>query len=79
MLIIMYFHATLTKRDYTEISSETYSCFLRLKSSSEEDAIRMQPGSGETHVLYALFSCFSLSFSISVLLAKVLTPLQLTR
>ncbi|XP_057490269.1 uncharacterized protein LOC130776172 [Actinidia eriantha] len=33
-----------------EIIQETYSCLLRLKSSSEEDTIRMQPGSGETHV-----------------------------
>uniref|UniRef100_A0A5B6Z999 Pesticidal crystal cry8Ba protein n=1 Tax=Davidia involucrata TaxID=16924 RepID=A0A5B6Z999_DAVIN len=33
-----------------EVVQETYSCLLRLKSSSEEDAIRMQPGSGETHV-----------------------------
>lgn len=38
------------------MSTETYSCFLRLKSSTEEDAIRMQPGSGETHVLYVLLS-----------------------
>ncbi|XP_071728759.1 uncharacterized protein [Rutidosis leptorrhynchoides] len=29
---------------------ESYSCLLRLKSSAEGDAIRMQPGSGETHV-----------------------------
>ncbi|XP_052201357.1 uncharacterized protein LOC127807506 [Diospyros lotus] len=33
-----------------EVVQETYSCLLRLKSSSEEDAIRMPPGSGETHV-----------------------------
>lgn len=31
---------------------ETYSCLLRLKSSTEEDAIRLQPGSGETHVFF---------------------------
>ncbi|CBI18702.3 unnamed protein product, partial [Vitis vinifera] len=31
---------------------ETYSCLLRLKSSSEEDAVRMQAGSGETHVFF---------------------------
>ncbi len=36
------------------MSSETYSCLLRLKSSPEEDAIRMQPGAGDTHVLYVL-------------------------
>ncbi|KVI06799.1 hypothetical protein Ccrd_014846 [Cynara cardunculus var. scolymus] len=29
---------------------ESYSCLLRLKSSVEGDAIRMQPGSGETHI-----------------------------
>ncbi|PKI73540.1 hypothetical protein CRG98_006121 [Punica granatum] len=31
---------------------ETYTCLLRLKSSSEEDAVPMQPGSGETHVFF---------------------------
>lgn len=31
---------------------ETYTCMLRLKSSTEQDAIRMQPGSGETHVFF---------------------------
>ncbi|KAA8538165.1 hypothetical protein F0562_027773 [Nyssa sinensis] len=31
---------------------DTYSCLLRLKSSIEEDAIRMQPGSSETHVFF---------------------------
>ncbi|XP_022768426.1 uncharacterized protein LOC111312441 isoform X2 [Durio zibethinus] len=31
---------------------ETYSCMLRLKSSTEEDGIRLQPGSGETHVFF---------------------------
>lgn len=31
---------------------ETYSCLLRLKSSTEEDAIRMHPGSGESHVFF---------------------------
>ncbi|KAL6558737.1 hypothetical protein OROMI_019087 [Orobanche minor] len=29
---------------------ESYSCLLRLKSSPEEDTVRMQPGSGETRV-----------------------------
>lgn len=33
-----------------EVVQETYSCLLRLKSSTEEDAVRMQPGSGETHI-----------------------------
>ncbi|KAK9284724.1 hypothetical protein L1049_023901 [Liquidambar formosana] len=35
-----------------EVVQETYSCLLRLKSSSEEDAVRMQPGSGETHLFF---------------------------
>ncbi|XP_015874207.3 uncharacterized protein LOC107411178 [Ziziphus jujuba] len=35
-----------------ETVQETYSCFLRLKSSTEEDAIRMQPGCGETLVFF---------------------------
>ncbi|XP_057973118.1 uncharacterized protein LOC131161393 isoform X2 [Malania oleifera] len=35
-----------------EDMQETYSCLLRLKSSAVEDAIRMQPGSGETHVFF---------------------------
>ncbi|KAK1277239.1 hypothetical protein QJS04_geneDACA019628 [Acorus gramineus] len=35
-----------------ETVQETYSCLLRLKSSPEEDAVRMQPGSGETHVFF---------------------------
>ncbi|XVF17335.1 hypothetical protein REPUB_Repub10bG0111800 [Reevesia pubescens] len=33
-----------------EVVPETYCCLLKLKSSSEEDAIRMQPGSSESHV-----------------------------
>ncbi|XP_022775011.1 uncharacterized protein LOC111316996 [Durio zibethinus] len=33
-----------------EVVPETYCCLLKLKSSSEEDVIRMQPGSSETHV-----------------------------
>ncbi|KAI6687867.1 hypothetical protein NL676_024695 [Syzygium grande] len=35
-----------------EVVQETYSCLLRLKSTSEEDAIRLQPGSGESHVFF---------------------------
>ncbi|KAL6180048.1 hypothetical protein ACLB2K_046717 [Fragaria x ananassa] len=35
-----------------EVVQETYSCLLRLKSSAEEDVIKMQPGSGETHVFF---------------------------
>ncbi|KAL9265873.1 hypothetical protein AKJ16_DCAP22533, partial [Drosera capensis] len=33
-----------------EAVQELYSCLLRLKSSSEEEAVPLQPGSGETHV-----------------------------
>ncbi|XP_054789232.1 uncharacterized protein LOC129294776 [Prosopis cineraria] len=35
-----------------EVAQETYSCLLRLKSMVEEDAIRMQPGSCETHMFF---------------------------
>ncbi|WOL19976.1 hypothetical protein Cni_G28778 [Canna indica] len=36
-----------------EVMQETYSCQLRLKSyPPEDDWIRMQPGSGETHVFF---------------------------
>ncbi|XP_041021346.1 uncharacterized protein LOC121262803 isoform X2 [Juglans microcarpa x Juglans regia] len=35
-----------------EAVQETYSCLLRLKSSPDDDAIRMQPGSGDTHVFF---------------------------
>ncbi|XP_073289109.1 uncharacterized protein [Primulina huaijiensis] len=33
-----------------EMVQESYTCLLRSKSSSEEDAVRMHPGSGETRV-----------------------------
>ncbi|CAA0812514.1 Unknown protein [Striga hermonthica] len=33
-----------------EVVQESYSCLLRLKSSPEEDAARMQPGSGESRL-----------------------------
>ncbi|MFS7974801.1 hypothetical protein Hanom_Chr10g00872971 [Helianthus anomalus] len=33
-----------------EVLQETYSCLLRLKSSAEEDMVRMQPGSSEVHI-----------------------------
>ncbi|KAG6384861.1 hypothetical protein SASPL_153680 [Salvia splendens] len=33
-----------------EVVEESYTCLLKLKSSPEEDAVRMQPGSGETRV-----------------------------
>jgi hypothetical protein len=34
-----------------EPPQENFSCVLRLKSSAEEDAIHMQPGSSDTSVL----------------------------
>uniref|UniRef100_A0A1D1Z558 Calcium-dependent secretion activator n=1 Tax=Anthurium amnicola TaxID=1678845 RepID=A0A1D1Z558_9ARAE len=43
---------TLRNRSSYEIVQESYSCQLRLKSASEQDAIRMQPGSGESHVFF---------------------------
>ncbi|KAE8718175.1 Ribosomal protein L10 family protein isoform 2 [Hibiscus syriacus] len=33
-----------------EVIPETYCCLVKLKSSSEDDVIKMQPGSSETHV-----------------------------
>eukprot|EP01018_Ginkgo_biloba_P005667 Gb_02174 [translate_table: standard] len=42
--------STLRSNTLNETLQETYSCLLRLKSSIEEEAFRMQPGSGETHV-----------------------------
>lgn len=44
--------ATLRSSSSSYEVQETYSCLLRLKSSSEEDAIRMQPGSSETHMFF---------------------------
>ncbi|KAL5714311.1 hypothetical protein ACHQM5_016292 [Ranunculus cassubicifolius] len=35
-----------------EVPQEKYSCLLRLKSSTEENAVRMPPGSGESHVFF---------------------------
>ncbi|GAV59244.1 hypothetical protein CFOL_v3_02775 [Cephalotus follicularis] len=35
-----------------EVVQETYICLLRVKSSPEEDVVRMQPGSGESHVFF---------------------------
>lgn len=35
-----------------EAVQETYSCLLRLKSTPEDDAIRMQPGSSDTHIFF---------------------------
>lgn len=37
---------------YEAVQQETFSCFLRLKSTVEEDAIRMQPGSSEVHMFF---------------------------
>ncbi|KAJ0098152.1 hypothetical protein Patl1_28296 [Pistacia atlantica] len=45
--------ATLSKNSTSyEVVQETYSCMLRLKSMSEEDVVRMQPGTSETHVFF---------------------------
>ncbi|WCJ31964.1 hypothetical protein M5689_013412 [Euphorbia peplus] len=35
-----------------EAVQETYTCLLMLKSSSEEDSVRMQPGCAETHMFF---------------------------
>lgn len=35
-----------------EAVQETFTCFLRLKSVVEEDAIRLQPGSSEVHMFF---------------------------
>lgn len=35
-----------------DVVQETYSCRLRLKSLTEDEAIMMQPGSGEDHVFF---------------------------
>ncbi|KAF6138860.1 hypothetical protein GIB67_018591 [Kingdonia uniflora] len=35
-----------------EVVQETFSCLLRMKSSSESEAVRMQPGSGEAHIFF---------------------------
>lgn len=43
---------TLRNSSSYEIVQETYSCMLRLKSSTEDNAVKMQPGSGETHVFF---------------------------
>ncbi|XP_044469211.1 uncharacterized protein LOC123198570 isoform X2 [Mangifera indica] len=45
--------ATLSKNSTSyEVVQETYSCMLRLKSMSEENVVRMQPGTNETHVFF---------------------------
>ncbi|KAE9615218.1 hypothetical protein Lalb_Chr04g0252951 [Lupinus albus] len=35
-----------------EVVQDTHACFLRLKSTVEENAIRLQPGSSEAHVFF---------------------------
>ena len=49
------------------VVSESYSCLLRLKSLTEDDAVRMQAGSGETHLLYVyLFHVAELGSTLNV-------------
>ncbi|CAA6658860.1 unnamed protein product [Spirodela intermedia] len=43
---------TLRSRSSYDVMQESYSCQLRLKSASEQDAIRMQPGSSDSHVFF---------------------------
>ncbi|KAK6150353.1 hypothetical protein DH2020_015285 [Rehmannia glutinosa] len=50
-LIKISFNAWRSSSSSYEVVQESYSCLLRLKSSPEEDAARMQPGSGETRIL----------------------------
>ncbi|EYU23672.1 hypothetical protein MIMGU_mgv1a027112mg, partial [Erythranthe guttata] len=44
------FNAWRSSSSSYEVVQESYYCLLRLKSSPEEDALRMQPGSGENRV-----------------------------
>ncbi|XP_019455624.1 PREDICTED: uncharacterized protein LOC109356653 isoform X1 [Lupinus angustifolius] len=43
---------TLRSSSSPEVVQERYTCFLRLKSTVEEDTIRLQPGSSEAHVFF---------------------------
>ncbi|XP_068638061.1 uncharacterized protein [Aristolochia californica] len=43
---------TLRSSSSYEIVQEAYSCQLRLKSSPEEDTVKMQPGSSETRLFF---------------------------
>lgn len=43
---------TLRNSPTYEVVPEPYTCLLRMKSSGEQDAVRMQPGSGENHVFF---------------------------
>ncbi|GFP85845.1 hypothetical protein PHJA_000728300 [Phtheirospermum japonicum] len=49
-LVKIGFNALRSNSSSNEEIQETYSCLLRLKSSPEEEAVRMQPGSSETRV-----------------------------
>ncbi|KAL7143913.1 hypothetical protein ABFS83_08G223200 [Erythranthe nasuta] len=49
-LIKIGFNAWRSSSSSYQVVQESYSCLLRLKSSPEEDAARMQPGSGETRL-----------------------------
>ncbi|XP_073010311.1 uncharacterized protein [Typha latifolia] len=44
--------STLRSSSSYEIVQEIYSCQLKLKSLAEDEWVRMQPGSGETHVFF---------------------------
>ncbi|KAL9241380.1 hypothetical protein vseg_015499 [Gypsophila vaccaria] len=46
------FSSSKSTSSLSENVQEAYSCVIRLKSSSDEDAVRMQPGSGETHIFF---------------------------
>ncbi|KAL3630223.1 hypothetical protein CASFOL_023207 [Castilleja foliolosa] len=54
------FNAWCSTSSSYEVVQESYSCLLRLKSSPEEDAARMQPGSGETRLFNILMAIHSL-------------------
>ncbi|KAF3773363.1 hypothetical protein EJ110_NYTH55496 [Nymphaea thermarum] len=43
---------TLRSNSSYDIVQESYSCSLRLKSSTEDETVRMQPGSNEKHVFF---------------------------
>ncbi|PON94401.1 hypothetical protein TorRG33x02_098750 [Trema orientale] len=36
---------------YDQVAQESYSCLSKLGSSSDGDAVRVRPGSGEEHML----------------------------
>ncbi|XP_031492844.1 uncharacterized protein LOC116259261 [Nymphaea colorata] len=43
---------TLRSNSSYDLVQESYSCSLRLKSSTEDETVRMQPGSNEKHVFF---------------------------